>query len=236
MDLTLTFESVLKLDAPFRLGVIQFEHGDSHDKDQNSGDELEYSCALYLKQLNAGCYGELTLPEIFGFFIEVRRFCEPYSDKYATDYNSNEKAERRTKKYLKSHVSDLKCLRRRVGHSWMRILRRNLFLRRPSSSSETSRRDSRTAVSPLSFLSSSSGVGICDPEVWKCEYTICSTRPRREAMIMAASRVSRKMMKKMGTENRLWLWVMVSGKRRAGRAWRKGLEGDNINACRVELG
>ena len=41
-------------------------------------------------------------------------------------------------------------------------------------------------------------------------------------MIMAASRVSRKTMKKMGTENRLW--VMLSGEERAERAWRKGLE------------
>ena len=51
---------------------------------------------------------------------------------------------------------------------------------------------------------------------WKCEYTICLTRPRREAMMIAASRVSRKTMKKMGTENRLW--VMASGKQRAGCA------------------
>jgi len=78
-------------------------------------------------------------------------------------------------------------------------------------------------MSPLPFLSSCSEVGICDPEVWKCEYTICLTRPRREAMMIAASRVSRKTMKKMGTENRLW--AMVSGEQqRAGRAWRKGLE------------
>jgi hypothetical protein len=71
LDLTLTLESMLKLDAPFSLRVVQFEHGNPHDKDQDSGDELEYSCALYLKQFNIRCRGELTLPEIFGFFIEV---------------------------------------------------------------------------------------------------------------------------------------------------------------------
>lgn len=49
LDLTLTLESVLKFDAPFSLCVVQFEHGDSHNEDQNSGNELEYPCALYLK-------------------------------------------------------------------------------------------------------------------------------------------------------------------------------------------
>jgi hypothetical protein len=108
LDLTLTLESVLKFDAPFSLRVVQFEHGDSHDKDQDSGDELEYSCALYLKQFNISCGGELTLPELFGFLIEVRSFCEPNSDKHGTNYNSNEKTERRAKKDLKSPVSDMK--------------------------------------------------------------------------------------------------------------------------------
>jgi hypothetical protein len=49
LDLTLTLKSVLKLDAPFSLRVVQLEHGDTHDKDQDSGNELEYSCALKLK-------------------------------------------------------------------------------------------------------------------------------------------------------------------------------------------
>lgn len=71
LDLTLTLESVLKFDAPFSLRVVQFEHGDSHDKDQDGGDELEYSCALCLEQFNFSCCGELTLPELFGFLIEV---------------------------------------------------------------------------------------------------------------------------------------------------------------------
>jgi hypothetical protein len=53
-------------------------------------------------------------------------------------------------------------------------------------------------------------------------------------MMIAASRVSRKTIKKMGTENRLW--AMVSGEQRAGRAWRMGLEWDNINACWAALG
>jgi len=50
----LTLEGVLKLDAPFSLCVVQLEHGDSHDKNQDGGDELEYS-----------------FPELFRFFIEV---------------------------------------------------------------------------------------------------------------------------------------------------------------------
>ena len=49
LNLTFTLESVLKFDAPFSLRVVQFEHGDPHDKDQDSGDELECSCALYYK-------------------------------------------------------------------------------------------------------------------------------------------------------------------------------------------
>ena len=49
LDLTLTLESVLKLDAPFCLRVVQLEHGDTHNKDHDSGDELKYSCALNLK-------------------------------------------------------------------------------------------------------------------------------------------------------------------------------------------
>jgi hypothetical protein len=88
--------------------VVQFEHGDSHDKYQDSGDELEYSCASYLKQFITRCGGELTLPEIFGFFIEIRSFGEPYSDKHGTNYSSNEKAERRAKEDLKNPVSDMK--------------------------------------------------------------------------------------------------------------------------------
>lgn len=52
LDLTLTLKSVLKLDAPFSLRVVQLEHGDTHDKDQDSGNELEYSCALKLKTNN----------------------------------------------------------------------------------------------------------------------------------------------------------------------------------------
>lgn len=107
LDLTLTLESVLKFDAPFSLRMIQFEHGNSHDKDQDSSDQLKYSCELYLTHFNIRCRGELTLPKIFGFFIEVRRFGEPYSDKHGTDYNSKEKAERGTKKDLKSVVSDM---------------------------------------------------------------------------------------------------------------------------------
>jgi len=50
LDLTLAIESMLKLDAPFSLRVVQLEHGDSHDKDHDSGDELEYSCASKLKE------------------------------------------------------------------------------------------------------------------------------------------------------------------------------------------
>ena len=106
---------MLKLDAPFRLRVIHFEHGDSHNEDQDRGDELEYPCALYLKQFNSKCCGELTFPEIFGFSIEVRCFGEPYSDKHGTDYNSNEKAESRAKKDLKGPFSDMKYV---VGAEW----------------------------------------------------------------------------------------------------------------------
>jgi hypothetical protein len=115
LDLTLTLESVLKLDAPFSLRVVQFEHGNSHDKDQDGGDKLEYPCALYLKQFNTRCCGDLTLPEIFGFFIEVRSSGEPYSDKYGTNYNSNEKTERRANKDLRSPVSDMKYI---AGAEW----------------------------------------------------------------------------------------------------------------------
>jgi hypothetical protein len=106
---------VLKLDAPFSLHVVQFEHGDSHDKDQDGGDELEYPCALFLKQFNTRHCGELTLPEIFGLLIKVRSSGEPYSDKHGTNYNSNEKTKRRAKKYLKSRVSDMRCV---AGAEW----------------------------------------------------------------------------------------------------------------------
>ena len=147
-DLTLTLESVLKLDAPFSLRVVQFEHGDSHDKDQNGRDELEYSCALFLKQFNTRRCGELTLPEIFGFLIEVRSSGEPYSDEHGTNYNSNEKTERRAKKDLKSRISDMKYVASAVEHSWSRILRRSLLFGRSPSSSETS----RSAMSPLPFF------------------------------------------------------------------------------------
>lgn len=117
LDLTLTVKRVLKLDAPFSLRVVQFEHGDSHDKNQDSGDELEYACALYLKQFDTGCCGELTLPEIFGFLIEVRSFGEPYGDKHRTDCDSNDKAEQRAKKDLKGDgsVSDMKYV---AGAEW----------------------------------------------------------------------------------------------------------------------
>jgi hypothetical protein len=77
-------------------------------------------------------------------------------------------------------------------------------------------------MTTLSFFSSSSEDCICPPKLWKLEYTSCSTRPRSVAMIIEASRVSRKTMKKIGTEKRLW--VMVSEGKRADRAWRKGLE------------
>ncbi len=95
--------------------MVQFEHSNSHDKDQDGGDELEYSCALYLNQFITRCCGELTLPEIFGFLIEIRSFGEPYSDKHGTDNNSNEKAERRAKKNLKNTVSDMKYV---AGAEW----------------------------------------------------------------------------------------------------------------------
>ena len=48
-DLTLALESTLKLDTPFSLCVVQLEHGDTHNKDQNCGNEFEYSCELKLK-------------------------------------------------------------------------------------------------------------------------------------------------------------------------------------------
>ena len=110
LDLTLTVKRVLKLDAPFSLRVVQFEHRDSHDKNQDSGDELEYACAFYLKQIDTRYCGELTLPEILGFLIEVRSFGEPYSDEHGTNCSSNDKAERSAKKDLKSEgpVSDMK--------------------------------------------------------------------------------------------------------------------------------
>jgi len=113
-----------------------------------------------------------------------------------------------------------------VEHSWKRILRRSLRFRGPSSTSWTSRNE----MSPASFLSSSSGGGVCPSNWWKFEYTICSTRPRREAMIIAASRVSRKTMKKMGTEKRLR--AMVSGEKRGGRAW--GKSEDKCTSGRVQ--
>lgn len=43
LDLTLALESALKFDTPFSLCVVQLEHGDTHNKDQDGGNELEYS-------------------------------------------------------------------------------------------------------------------------------------------------------------------------------------------------
>jgi hypothetical protein len=102
---------MLKLDAPFSLRMVQLEHGDTQNKDHDSGDELEYSCALKLKNKShwcGPCGGELTLPEVFGFFIEVRSFGEPDNNKHGTNRNSNEEANRRAKKNLKCRVSDMR--------------------------------------------------------------------------------------------------------------------------------
>jgi hypothetical protein len=52
LEHTLTLKGVLKLDTPFSLRVVQLEHGDTHDEDQDSGNELEYTFALKLKTNN----------------------------------------------------------------------------------------------------------------------------------------------------------------------------------------
>ncbi len=44
MRRTLTGEGFLELDAPFSLGAIHLEHGDTHDEDHNARDQLEYAC------------------------------------------------------------------------------------------------------------------------------------------------------------------------------------------------
>ena len=38
---TLSIEGLLELDTPFSLGSVQLEHTDSHNKDQDGGDERE---------------------------------------------------------------------------------------------------------------------------------------------------------------------------------------------------
>lgn len=41
---TFSREGALKLDAPFCLCAVHLEHGDSHDEDDEGGDELEDTC------------------------------------------------------------------------------------------------------------------------------------------------------------------------------------------------
>ena len=48
VSLTLSLKRLLKLDAPFSLRAVQLEHGDTHHKDHDRGNELECPYVLAL--------------------------------------------------------------------------------------------------------------------------------------------------------------------------------------------
>ena len=52
---TLSREGLLELDAPLGLGAVHLEHGDAHDEDHYTRDQLEDTCAERDKREEIRC-------------------------------------------------------------------------------------------------------------------------------------------------------------------------------------
>src|SRR5258705_13227763 len=103
----------------------------------------------------------------------------------------------------------------------MRILRTSLFLTIISSATGMSALPTDATCSlPLSSGEGEGSTIVTEGVEAASSYTICSTRPRRTEIIMADSSVSRKTMKKMGTENKFLAMAEERGRKGGAKAGR----------------
>lgn len=206
--LTFPFKSVLKLDFPFGLRTIHLEHGNAHHEDNDTTgeilsksikyatllEELYYAIRLntpsqrssLLDQRSAACVNQTaikaapTASAITKPDIAPRNIWRVVKVTEGVSY---------VDKLLTCHRSFLiNRLTRTFSSSWIEVVGVDPFSLMGSSifSSEG-----------VKGLSTAGGAGA------ESLLTICSTRPRRTETMIAASRVSRKTIKKMGMLNRL---------------------------------
>ena len=179
--LTFAFEGTLELDAPFYLCAIHLEHGNTHDEDNDWGNQFKDS---WEKR------------EVSGR-DKLRKTNVPSHKASDLDHRSLAFVNQTAMKAAPM----ARAIKRPVAEP-AKICQRILLTRRRKRCFSSSELRLGDVVSPGEpSLSSTAAKGeAADLRCWS-SLTICSTRPRRTDMIIAASKVSRKTMKKIGMEN-----------------------------------
>ena len=103
---TFAGEGTLELDAPLGLCAVHFEHTDTHDEDDDRGNELEDTCGATQRGKSWRVWEDVTLPKRLGLGPQVARLGKPHGDERGTDGEGNEEAEERAGKDVYAHLAE----------------------------------------------------------------------------------------------------------------------------------